>query len=103
MAFSTEGGTSLAFPKPTPTCPERSHRTTSALKLNRRPPLTTVAQRLIFTTRSSKRLSPSSPRPRPPRSERPRPPGPPPGPPPGRPSLVCVLGSLKSSILPHGH
>src|SRR5690606_10617314 len=45
-------GTSLALPYPTPTRPLPSPTTTSAVKLNRRPPLTTFATRLIFTTRS---------------------------------------------------
>ena len=38
---------------PTPTRPAPSPTTTSAVKLNRRPPLTTLATRLIETTRSS--------------------------------------------------
>src|SRR5215212_2553392 len=50
-------GTSFAFPRPTPTVPFASPTTTSALKLKRRPPLTTFATRLILTTRSS-RFSP---------------------------------------------
>src|SRR5438045_4731055 len=46
-------GTSPALPRPAPTCPAPSPTTTIALKLNRRPPLTTLATRLIWTTRSS--------------------------------------------------
>src|SRR5688572_13437403 len=46
-------GTSLALPSPAPTRPWPSPTTTSALKLNRRPPLTTLATRLILMTRSS--------------------------------------------------
>src|SRR5690606_17939532 len=45
-------GTSFALPKPTPTCPSSSPTTTSAEKLNRRPPLTTLATRLMWMTRS---------------------------------------------------
>src|SRR5262245_38739232 len=74
-AFSTDGGTSLALPKPTPTCPRPSPTTTSAEKLKRRPPFTTVAQRLILTTCSvsSADRSPSSAPRRPPSCSRPRP------------------------------
>src|SRR5438445_1397811 len=46
-------GTSPALPSPAPTRPCPSPTTTIALKLNRRPPLTTLATRLIWTTRSS--------------------------------------------------
>src|SRR3954470_13870554 len=46
-------GTSPALPRPAPTCPAPSPTTTIALKLKRRPPLTTLATRLIWTTRSS--------------------------------------------------
>src|SRR5262245_43522119 len=45
-------GTSLALPRPTPTWPLPSPTTTSAEKLNRRPPFTTLATRLMLTTRS---------------------------------------------------
>src|SRR5690349_5069907 len=45
-------GTSLAFPYPTPTIPLPSPTTTRAVKLNRRPPWTTLATRLMVTTRS---------------------------------------------------
>ena len=48
-----DSGTSPALPIPTPTWPAPSPTTTTALKLNRRPPLTTLATRLIWTTRSS--------------------------------------------------
>src|SRR3954470_3177960 len=47
-------GTSLALPYPTPTVPSPSPTTTRAVKLNRRPPLTTLATRLMVTTRSTK-------------------------------------------------
>src|SRR5262245_1122278 len=61
-----------------PTMPSPSPPTTSAVKLNRRPPLTTLATRLIVTTRSrcgvfsatSRAPRPSRP-PRPPRPSRP--------------------------------
>src|SRR5262245_21503270 len=46
-------GNSPALPRPAPTCPAPSPTTTTALKLKRRPPLTTFATRLIWTTRSS--------------------------------------------------
>src|SRR5262245_5028989 len=45
-------GTSLALPRPTPTWPAPSPTTTSAANENRRPPFTTLATRLMFTTRS---------------------------------------------------
>ena len=45
-------GTSLALPRPTPTWPLSSPTTTSAEKQKRRPPLTTLATRLMWTTRS---------------------------------------------------
>src|SRR3990172_2648649 len=45
-------GTSLALPRPTPTWPAPSPTTTRAEKLKRRPPLTTLATRLMCTTRS---------------------------------------------------
>src|SRR5262245_52654104 len=45
-------GTSLALPSPTPTCPDSSPTTTSAEKLKRRPPFTTLATRLMWITRS---------------------------------------------------
>src|SRR5450759_236723 len=48
-----DSGTSPALPRPTPTWPAPSPTTTIALKLKRRPPLTTFATRLIWTTRSS--------------------------------------------------
>src|SRR3954467_8445139 len=46
-------GTSPALPSPAPTWPWPSPTTIIALKLKRRPPLTTFATRLIWTTRSS--------------------------------------------------
>src|SRR5438105_4183901 len=51
--FRIASGTSPALPSPAPTWPAPSPTTTIALKLNRRPPLTTLATRLIWTTRSS--------------------------------------------------
>src|SRR5688572_27726513 len=45
-------GTSFALPKPMPTWPSSSPTTTSAEKLKRRPPLTTLATRLMWMTRS---------------------------------------------------
>src|SRR5579875_241100 len=45
-------GTSLALPYPTPTTSRSSPTTTSAVNEKRRPPLTTLATRLISTTRS---------------------------------------------------
>src|SRR5579862_2763938 len=42
--------TSLALPKPQPTWPRRSPATTNALKWKRRPPFTTFAERLTYTT-----------------------------------------------------
>src|SRR5512146_1210404 len=45
-------GTSFAFPRPTPTWPAPSPTTTRAEKLKRRPPFTTLATRLMWTTLS---------------------------------------------------
>src|SRR5215217_1405876 len=50
-------GTSLALPYPNPTLPAPSPTTTSAVKENRRPPLTTLATRLMAMTRSTYGLS----------------------------------------------
>src|SRR3954454_14664997 len=61
-------GTSLALPYPTPTMPSPSPTITRAVKLKPRPPLTTLATRLIATTRSAWALL-SAPWPR--RSSRP--------------------------------
>ena len=47
-------GTSPALPSPAPTTPLPSPTTTTALKLKRRPPFTTFATRLIWTTFSSR-------------------------------------------------
>src|SRR4051795_8517484 len=63
-----------------PTLPSPSPTTTSAVKLNRRPPLTTLATRLIVTTRSRYRVFSTWSRP-------PRPPSRPPRPRPSRPPL----------------
>src|SRR3990172_41666 len=49
-----DSGTSPALPRPTPTIPLPSPTTTTELKLKRRPPLTTLATRLIWTTFSSR-------------------------------------------------
>src|ERR1700712_3784440 len=83
------------MPLPSPTI-------TRAVKLNRRPPLTTLDTRLIATTRSRNWLfsPPSRPPPRPPRSSRrPRPSRSPPPPPRGGrlsvvagPALPAVIG-----------
>src|SRR5262249_14945327 len=51
-ALRIASGTSWALPRPTPTWPRPSPTTTSAVNENRRPPLTTLATRLIETTRS---------------------------------------------------
>src|SRR5690606_1486150 len=50
--FEIAAGTSFALPYPTPTLPSPSPTTTRAVKLKRRPPLTTLETRLIVTTRS---------------------------------------------------
>src|SRR5438552_2787108 len=50
MPLRIASGTSLALPSPKPTCPFWSPTTTSALKLKRRPPFTTFATRLMWTT-----------------------------------------------------
>ena len=56
LACSTDlriaSGTSRALPSPTPTWPRPSPTTTRAVNENRRPPLTTLATRLMETTRS---------------------------------------------------
>src|SRR5213079_1104156 len=49
-AFRIASATSFALPNPTPTLPSWSPATIRALKLKRRPPLTTFAQRLMNTT-----------------------------------------------------
>ena len=57
-AFEMASGTSRAFPYPTPTRSISSPTTTSAVNENLRPPLTTLATRLISITRSfSSRVS----------------------------------------------
>src|SRR5665647_3430693 len=95
-ALRTASDTSFALPDAKPTFPCPSPTATSALKLKRRPPFTTLATRLIATTFSIRSLCSRSPRlspPRPPPPPRPRsepgpPPGPlrpPPAPPPGPP------------------
>src|SRR5215471_275001 len=50
--FRIASGTSRALPSPTPTWPRPSPTTTRAVKEKRRPPLTTLATRLMETTRS---------------------------------------------------
>src|SRR5687768_10404944 len=52
LPFRIASGTSLALPRPTPTCPDSSPTTTRAEKLKRRPPFTTLATRLMWMTRS---------------------------------------------------
>src|SRR5215211_1761611 len=71
--FCIAAGTVLALPKAAPTRPLPSPTTTSALKLKRLPPLTTLATRRISTTLSWSSDPPSRPpRSRPPRSRPPR-------------------------------
>src|SRR5262245_56582289 len=53
-------GTSFALPSPMPTWPDPSPTTTSAVKENRRPPFTTLATRLMATTRSFSSSEPGS-------------------------------------------
>src|SRR3954468_5217598 len=78
-------GTSLALPYPTPTLPSPSPTITRAVKLKRRPPLTTLDTRLMATTRSMKLLfSAGAPPGPPPPSRRSRRSFPPPAPPPRR-------------------
>src|ERR687897_69767 len=55
VPFWMASGTSLALPYPRPTRPLPSPTTTSAVKEKRRPPLTTLATRLIAITRDSRR------------------------------------------------
>src|SRR5205823_4791425 len=50
MPLLIASGTSFALPSPKPTRPLPSPTTTKALKLNRRPPFTTLATRLMWTT-----------------------------------------------------
>ena len=50
MPLRIASGTSFALPRPKPTRPLLSPTTTSALKLKRRPPFTTLATRLMWTT-----------------------------------------------------
>lgn len=50
VPFLMASGTSFALPCPTPKLPFLSPTTTNAEKLNRRPPLTTLAHRLMLTT-----------------------------------------------------
>ena len=47
MALRTASDTSFALPVPMPTFPAWSPTATSAVKLNRRPPFTTLATRLM--------------------------------------------------------
>jgi hypothetical protein len=87
-AFRTASDTSFAFPVPTPTFPCWSPTATSAAKEKRRPPLTTLATRLMWMTfsfRSDSRRDPGRP-------DRPPPP-PPPGPPPAATTLLSCHAS----------
>ena len=79
--------TSVALPRPRPTLPFLSPTTTSALNLKRRPPLTTLDERLMKTTfsTSSSPFDPSNPWSESGRRPRPPPPRPPPKPPPPKP------------------
>ena len=52
-ALRMASATSLALPRPTPTRPFWSPTATMALNEKRRPPLTTLAQRFTWITRSS--------------------------------------------------
>src|SRR5262245_8167103 len=71
-ALRMASGTSRALPRPTPTWPRPSPTTTSAVNEKRRPPFTTLATRLIETTRSVRSSALESIRPsaNPPSSER---------------------------------
>src|SRR6478609_5320679 len=62
--FEMARGTSRALPYPTPTTPLPSPTTTRAVKLKRRPPLTTFDTRLMVTTRSRNWLLSASREPR---------------------------------------
>src|SRR3954468_15152820 len=53
-ALRMASGTSPALPVPAPTVPRPSPTTTTALKLNLRPPFTTLATRFTCTNHSSK-------------------------------------------------
>src|SRR5690606_31176971 len=57
MGLRMASGISGALPWASPARPLRSPTSTRAVKLNRRPPLTTLATRLTVTTRSSNSLS----------------------------------------------
>src|SRR5262245_50493801 len=57
VAFRMASATSFALPNPMPTRPFLSPMVTMALKLNRRPPFTTFAQRFTATTFSTNSLS----------------------------------------------
>src|ERR1700742_2671901 len=92
-------GTSLALPYPTPTVPSPSPTTTSAVKLKRRPPLTTLATRLMSTTRSTNALFSGAPPRRSSRRSRRSPPPPPPAPPgPPPPPRRCCPGIVRSLV-----
>src|SRR5258707_2856693 len=60
VALRIASGTSRAFPWPKPTRPFSSPTTTSAAKPKRRPPFTTFAPRLMWTSLSTNSLSRSS-------------------------------------------
>src|SRR5262249_25387193 len=60
VALRIASGTSRAFPWPKPTRPFSSPTTTSAAKPKRRPPFTTLATRLMWTSLSVNSLSRSS-------------------------------------------
>src|SRR5580704_7010470 len=61
VALRIASGTSRALPWPKPTRPFWSPTTTKAAKPKRRPPLTTLATRLMWTSLSTNSLSRSSP------------------------------------------
>src|SRR2546422_875051 len=100
-ALRTASLTSLAFPVATPTRPCPSPTATSALNPKRRPPLTTLATRLIEIT-FSMRPSPSRCR-SPPSRRSPPPPRPPPPPPPRPPPPVGPPGRAAAPPLPLPH
>src|SRR5690606_1049137 len=62
VALRMASGTSRALPWPKPTRPRWSPTTTRAAKPKRRPPFTTLATRLMWTSLSTNSLSRSSPR-----------------------------------------
>ena len=106
-ALRTASETSLAFPVAIPTFPLPSPTATRALNEKRRPPLTTLATRLMAITFSTNSLAWSrSPRSRrgprsPPRPRPPCPPWPPPRPPrPPPPRRGCSAPGVAGTLAP---